>query len=31
MVQLGWKAGSEQYAPVELCDYAVAAEQASFD
>ncbi|MDQ2715901.1 MAG: TIGR03557 family F420-dependent LLM class oxidoreductase [Chloroflexota bacterium] len=31
MLQLGWKAGPEQYAPVELCDYAVAAEQAGFD
>lgn len=31
MLQLGWKAGPEQYAPTELCDYAVAAEQAGFD
>ena len=31
MVQLGWKAGPEQYPPMELLDYAVAAEQAGFD
>jgi coenzyme F420-dependent glucose-6-phosphate dehydrogenase len=31
MVQLGWKAGTEQYPPVELAGYAVAAEQAGFD
>ncbi len=31
MLQLGWKAGPEQYAPTELCDYAVVAEQAGFD
>jgi coenzyme F420-dependent glucose-6-phosphate dehydrogenase len=31
MVQLGWKAGTEQYPPVELLDYAVTAEQAGFD
>lgn len=31
MLQLGWKAGPEQFPPVELCEYAVAAEQAGFD
>lgn len=31
MLQLGWKAGTEQYPPVELADYAVAAETAGFD
>lgn len=31
MVQLGWKAPPEQYPPVEMLDYAVAAEQAGFD
>ncbi|HLH25371.1 MAG TPA: TIGR03557 family F420-dependent LLM class oxidoreductase [Chloroflexota bacterium] len=31
MVQLGWKAGPEQYPPMELLDYAVTAEQAGFD
>lgn len=31
MLQLGWKAGPEQYPPMELLDYAVAAEQAGFD
>jgi coenzyme F420-dependent glucose-6-phosphate dehydrogenase len=31
MVQLGWKAGPEQYGPVELLEYAVAAEKAGFD
>jgi coenzyme F420-dependent glucose-6-phosphate dehydrogenase len=31
MLQLGWKAGTEQYAPAELLDYAIAAEQAGFD
>ena len=30
MVQLGWKAGPEQYGPVELLEYAVAAEKAGF-
>ena len=30
-VKLGWKAGSEQYPPQQLLDYAVAAEQAGFD
>ncbi len=30
-IQLGWKAGPEQYPPLELLDYAVAAEQAGFD
>ena len=31
MLQLGWKAGTEQYAPVELLEYAIEAEQAGFD
>jgi coenzyme F420-dependent glucose-6-phosphate dehydrogenase len=31
MLQLGWKAGTEQYAPDELLDYAIAAEEAGFD
>lgn len=31
MVRLGWKAGTEQYAPEELLEYAVAAEAAGFD
>jgi coenzyme F420-dependent glucose-6-phosphate dehydrogenase len=31
MVQLGWKAGPEQYPPAELLEYAVAAEEAGFD
>lgn len=31
MLQIGWKAGPEQYPPTELCDYAVVAEQAAFD
>jgi len=31
MVQLGWKAGTEQYPPDELLDYAIAAEEAGFD
>src|SRR5258706_6580405 len=31
MLQLGWKAGTEQYPPEELLDYAVAAEAAGFD
>src|SRR5579863_10073020 len=30
-ILLGWKAGPEQYPPMELLDYAVAAEQAGFD
>ncbi|HEY3594615.1 MAG TPA: TIGR03557 family F420-dependent LLM class oxidoreductase, partial [Polyangiaceae bacterium] len=30
-MQLGWKAGPEQYPPTELLDYAVAAEEAGFD
>jgi coenzyme F420-dependent glucose-6-phosphate dehydrogenase len=30
-LRLGWKAGTEQYGPAELLDYAVAAEQAGFD
>jgi coenzyme F420-dependent glucose-6-phosphate dehydrogenase len=31
MLQLGWKAGTEQYGPSELLDYALAAEEAGFD
>ena len=31
MLQLGWKAGTEQYEPDELLDYAIAAEAAGFD
>src|SRR6266566_1893582 len=31
MLQLGWKAGPEQFPPTELLDYAVKAEQAGFD
>jgi coenzyme F420-dependent glucose-6-phosphate dehydrogenase len=31
MPVFGWKAGIEQYPPMELLDYAVAAEQAGFD
>src|SRR5262245_60482509 len=31
MLQLGWKAGAEQYPPGELLDYAIAAEEAGFD
>lgn len=31
MVQLGWKAGPEQYPPVELAKYAVTADEAGFD
>jgi coenzyme F420-dependent glucose-6-phosphate dehydrogenase len=31
MLQLGWKAGPEQYPPAELLDYAIAAEQAGFE
>ena len=31
MIQLGWKAGTEQYSPDELLDYAIAAEEAGFD
>jgi coenzyme F420-dependent glucose-6-phosphate dehydrogenase len=30
-IQLGWKAGPEQYPPMELLDYAITAEQAGFD
>lgn len=30
-MQIGWKAGPEQYQPVELLEYAVAAERAGFD
>jgi coenzyme F420-dependent glucose-6-phosphate dehydrogenase len=28
MLQLGWKAGTEQYPPAELLEYAIAAEDA---
>ncbi len=31
MLQLGWKAGVEQYPPLELLDYAVEADRAGFD
>lgn len=31
MVKIGWKAGPEQYPPMELLSYAVAAEQAGFE
>src|SRR5215212_7022818 len=31
MLQLGWKAGTEQYGPSELLEYALAAEEAGFD
>ncbi len=31
MVQLGWKAGPEQYPPNDLLDYALVAEQAGFE
>jgi coenzyme F420-dependent glucose-6-phosphate dehydrogenase len=31
MLQLGWKAGTEQYPPGELLDYAVTAEAVGFD
>ena len=31
MLQLGWKAGPEQFPPTELLDYAVTAEQAGFE
>lgn len=31
MLKLGWKAGTEQYPPRDLLDYALAAEQAGFD
>lgn len=31
MAHFGWKAGTEQYAPSELLDYAIAAEEAGFD
>src|SRR5690242_4201384 len=30
-IQLGWKAGPEQYPPNELLGYAIAAEQAGFE
>ena len=31
MVELGWKAGPEQYSPVELLDYAIGCQIAGFD
>jgi coenzyme F420-dependent glucose-6-phosphate dehydrogenase len=31
MLHLGWKAGTEQYPPEELLEYAIAAEEAGFD
>src|SRR5581483_457312 len=31
MLQLGWKAGTEQYPPAELLKYAVSADKAGFD
>jgi coenzyme F420-dependent glucose-6-phosphate dehydrogenase len=31
MVQFGWKAGTEQFPPTELLEYAIAAEEAGFD
>lgn len=31
MIRFGWKAGTEQYPPGELLQYAIAAEQAGFD
>ena len=31
MLKLGWKAGTEQFRPAELLDFAVAAEEAGFD
>jgi coenzyme F420-dependent glucose-6-phosphate dehydrogenase len=31
MLKLGWKAGTEQYPPDQLLDYAIAAEEAGFD
>ena len=31
MLQLGWKAGTEQYPPAELLEYAIVAEAAGFD
>ncbi|HKY08668.1 MAG TPA: TIGR03557 family F420-dependent LLM class oxidoreductase [Candidatus Binatia bacterium] len=31
MIQLGWKAGTEQYPPDQLLDYAIAAEESGFD
>jgi coenzyme F420-dependent glucose-6-phosphate dehydrogenase len=31
VVKFGWKAGSEQYPPHQLLEYAVTAEQAGFD
>lgn len=31
MVEFGWKAGTEQYSPGELLEFAIAAEEAGFD
>ncbi len=31
MLKLGWKAGPEQYPPVELMEYAIVADRAGFD
>jgi hypothetical protein len=31
MLKFGWKAGAEQYPPVELLEHAIAADQAGFD
>ncbi len=31
MLQLGWKAGTEQFPPAELLEYAIAADEAGFD
>jgi coenzyme F420-dependent glucose-6-phosphate dehydrogenase len=31
MIKIGWKAGSEQYPPSDLLEYAIAAERAGFD
>src|SRR6266516_4127417 len=31
MVQLGWKAGTEQFPPTELLEYAIVAEKAGFE
>jgi len=31
MIQIGWKAGPEQYGPQDLLNYTVAADEAGFD
>jgi coenzyme F420-dependent glucose-6-phosphate dehydrogenase len=31
MLRLGWKAGTEQFPPVELMNYATSADKAGFD